>query len=538
MKKRDFLLLLVIFLIFIPNKIQAAGVPEYRALLIGNSIYWDGNSLSGPGNDILKMEEALKNSYFGEDNKSFSKIVKRRNIIKNGIINNIRVAYRGAKAEDVSYFYYSGHGDFDEKTKKSALVGVDGVNLGVDELERELRKIPGKIVIILDSCNSGGFIKKGKNTKPQKDGLDSSDSLEKLEEYNASIIDAFSNKRSKAYLTSDKYKVITASAMDEWAYELDYVDGWGIGGEFTRAFVTGNGYKGKFLADTNKDDKVSLDEIYKYTKARVNESSVQVYPVNDKYIIGSKFKKKAKETILWEEFYDVPIKKSWEIGFNLELDDKSWRDRVYILDSNKKKIPATLKKSLAGKGVLVSPEGKYKYGEEYTIIVEDNILAKNGLRHRNEVLVRFFTEKQAMDFKEVSLGLVKNGILHSHSYPFLGQALDKFFNLSSWEYFYSTDGHHLVEFTGGVLRDGEPGLVKLQFIVDLEDESFKLDYASFEDVPMSYDEFGKLVDLTYENYPIKRENDIKEVFSKKEEAGEEDLVLDKERKARLLKLNY
>src|SRR5699024_2063645 len=125
------------------------GNGDHRALLIGNSAYYDGNtSLEGPINDLIKMESTMRNNYFGDSNKPFKSIVVKKNQTSAGIIQSIQTVFKDAKANDVSYIYYSGHGYLSNYTGVSNLAGVDGSSLDVNELERALAMVPGKVVVI------------------------------------------------------------------------------------------------------------------------------------------------------------------------------------------------------------------------------------------------------------------------------------------------------------------------------------------------------------------------------------------------------
>lgn len=250
---------------------KSYGDPVYRALLIGNKEYQSGyESLEGTFNDLDRMESTLKNSYFGEKNSSFSSIVKEKDLTSREIVASIEKHLSDVKEGDITYFYYSGHGGKDH-LNRSSLVGVDRGFLSVDELERALNKIPGQKVVILDACNSGGFIAKG-------DMLGSSG----LDDFNEGVIEVFRSRLG--YLNRNGYKVITAANADESSYEIKYPDGWG--GEFTRKFTDGAGYK-SLLSDMDMDGDVTLSEIYRYTRANVRESRVQVFPSNDQFVIAS-----------------------------------------------------------------------------------------------------------------------------------------------------------------------------------------------------------------------------------------------------------
>lgn len=484
--------------------------------MIGNSDYRDNNSLIAPSNDLIKMENTLNRNYFGVDNKPFSSIVKKENLTKYEMINSIKDAFKDAKSEDISYFYYSGHGSFDFSNNTSYLVGVDGLGLSVHELESELRNIPGTIVIILDSCHSGGFINKGH----QLDSIDDFTDVDYIAEYNSSIIDIFAQKKSRSFLNDNKYKVITAASKYEYSYELGYTDGWGWGGEFTRAFVTGNGYNSKFLADGNYDNNVTLQEIYDYTESKVNKSNVQVWPLVDSFIVGSDFKSNSgQDVIVWNTFKDMPLNKIWNIKFNMELDGESWKDNIYILDSYKNVFPTSISKTYDGKGVSVDPINNYDYNAPYTIVIEDNILSQNGNKLKNKVLVYFFTEDMPVDDKYTCLDIVQNGYFFNYPYPSVQIAFENFFGNPSWEYFLSTDNEHVVEFNGDAFKNGVPGTVTIQFLINIEDESFSVNYAAFDNEPMAYEEFDGLLNAIYDHYfNPKTDLDIEGIFLDNEDS--------------------
>lgn len=396
MKRKKVLLGFIIILSILSiSVVIGAKDPTYRALMVGNSNYTMDDSLKGPANDLIKMENSLNNNYFGEKNKPFSSIDIKSDLTKSGMVNAIREAFADAKEGDISYFYYSGHGSFNQYNNTSYLIGVDSIGLSVHELEQELRDIPGKVIVILDSCHSGGFINKSGTLQPGTRKSNPKNSVDLTEEYNNSILDTFTKKRSRSYLLGDKYKVITAASKKEFSYEIPYTDGWGWGGEFTRAYVTGNGYNNKFLADSNYDNDISLNEIYNFTKEAVIESDVQVYPKNDEYIIGSKFSYASSgDNLFLDDIYDINVSDDWEIKFNKELDDDSWIGKAYILDSNGDKFPTSVAKSADGKRLIISSEEDYNYNDMYTIAIEKNIFSKLGFRHNDNVLVRFFTEKE------------------------------------------------------------------------------------------------------------------------------------------------
>lgn len=510
MKRKDllFIFLLILTTLIIPKEAFGASNTTYRALLIGNGNYGPYNSLTGPYNDVVKVESTLKNSFFGVDNTSFSSIAKRTDLTKNEMTRSINETFKDTKEGDISYIYFSGHGALDYNNV-SYIVGTDGVGLSVHDLEFELRNIPGTIVIILDSCHSGGFINKGLQTKSTGNVSD-----DYIEDFNQSVINIFSQKKTRSYLVDNKYKVLTASSKFETSVEIGYMDGWGWGGEFTRAFVTGNGYNKKFNADSDFNGETTLDELYYYTDSRMNHSNVQVWPSSDTFIIGSDFGHEGVgESTTWSLFKDIDLNKTWNIKFNMALDNDSWKDNIYMLDSNNSRFPINVSKKADGKNLTVIPLKNYNYNSKYTLIVDDNIYSNSGSKLINKVYIPFITKERAINHDDFCLRMVQDGHFFSHPYPSVRTAFDNFFGYPSWEYFYSTDGRDIVEFNGGAYKGNVLGIVTIQFTVDVGNESFEVNYAAFNSMPMYNIEFDGLLNTVYDYYLNYRDvTDIEDIF--------------------------
>jgi len=165
-------------------------------------------------------------------------------------------------------------------------------SISVDELESALSAIPGTKVVIIDTCNSGGFI--GKN-----EGENDFDN-DNLETFNNSLINTFLMGQSKGLLTTNQYKVLTSSHYNQFSIQSfsHPIDGdpYSL---FTAALCEGCGYNSfasPYPADDNLDNKVSLQEAYMYIKSWVEElnslyfntditQEVQVYPFDSDFII-------------------------------------------------------------------------------------------------------------------------------------------------------------------------------------------------------------------------------------------------------------
>lgn len=223
--------------------------PVYRAICIGNNKYTTANPLHGPVNDAQAMAATLgKYNY---------KSTKKADLTSSQILSSIDAALSGAASTDVSLFFYSGHGGFNGI--QGYLVGVDGSRLYFSTLATALNKIPGKVVVVLDCCYSGNSIAKGAFDPAR---------------FNQSAIDAFARVAAQSKdgeLRESKFLVLTAGTKGELTNDMP---GGGVfGGKFARAFVAGAGcsfpygnFSGKIPCDYNGDKKITLTEMYHYTR--------------------------------------------------------------------------------------------------------------------------------------------------------------------------------------------------------------------------------------------------------------------------------
>ncbi len=269
----------------------------YRALCVGVGDYIQGsdNDLSAPPYDVDRIRQILQQCRFGTSNTTFSNIgyLKDWQATKSNILQSISSTFSGADSNDISYFYFSGHGSWLGNTSYICPADITSFTdsaISVDELENSLSAIPGIKVVIIDACHSGGFIGKSMD--------ETIISKEKLESFNDEVINVFSQAQPKGLLTTNQYKVLTSCHYDQECMELapttpgDF-DPFGV---FTMALCEGCGYYGSYPADTNLDNMVSLQEAYLYVRNWVAEldaqlpsisltQDVQVYPNNSSFAI-------------------------------------------------------------------------------------------------------------------------------------------------------------------------------------------------------------------------------------------------------------
>ena len=290
---------------------------EYRALLVGvgdyiNSPDWypyaeEATDLLSPPYNVKMVKKTLKQCRFGSLNTEFISIenVMDTWATKLAILYGIKSSFAGADANDISYFYFNGHGtrDFDTSylcpTSASLdvflwlwLVTDTSSCISVDELESALSAVPGTKVVLLDCCRSGGFIGKGEDEVTSDDSVD----------FNNDVINVFSQSSSnKGNLATNKYIVLTTCASNQISYEhinVDIMDDEYILTEdpycyFTKFLCEGCGYNQvcPYPADSNIDTQVTLNEAYTYIKdqsstvSTLNETDVQIWPENSSFTI-------------------------------------------------------------------------------------------------------------------------------------------------------------------------------------------------------------------------------------------------------------
>jgi hypothetical protein len=249
----------------------------YRALCVGDNAYTSGASeLYGCVNDMNAMAGML-----GGLNNAFA-VTKLADGTSTQIVKAIRTLADGAKDGDVSLFSFSGHGN------TSGIFGVDGKPVTFSTLATELSKVPGRVIILLDCCQSGASIGKGADFDPDA--------------FNRAAIEAFSgytlgpgSGTRSGELRKSKFIVITAAYSSEYSYD-GYFDGPDYPqGAFTAALIKGMGctypngaYTGGTMpADANRNGRITLKELYDYAYRTAYDwagQSAQFYGADDEVL--------------------------------------------------------------------------------------------------------------------------------------------------------------------------------------------------------------------------------------------------------------
>ena len=301
-------------------------VGTYRALLIGNTYTGESNELPGCENDVDGMRTML-----GRMTATPYSVTVKKNIRAEEILSSISSTFGNASYNDVSLFYYSGHGanslgaDGNPTSYHAALVGTFQTYVSIARLKTELDKIPGKKVIIIDACHSGQFIARdGTMTQVSSSAFNSqvvnlfandeqlsgdvsrtavvlaADGSELLSEEAPAFID----RAGDTNFAKSGYYVITACRSEEKSVSTGY-DSNGDGkidryfGLFTYGLCYGNGWNlarnaaiSSMNADLNKDSKVTLYEAYVYAKVMAQShnpnQTAQIWPENSAFVLWGK----------------------------------------------------------------------------------------------------------------------------------------------------------------------------------------------------------------------------------------------------------
>lgn len=237
----------------------ASAVKRYRALLVGEQNYASTVADVRPGsaNSVTNIRSMLGElSYEGARFQVQTKLDGSRD----EIIAAIRSVFQEATEQDISLFYITCHGYY--KDGLSHLQMFDGSVLTAIELERELRKIPGTVMVIIDCCGSGGVIGAASNTENLLDG----------------ILSVFTGNVGGAAFSGSKYKVLASAALEQDSYRISFNQEaveTDMATVFARAFCEGLGWdigsvsRSAMRADVDFDGDVSLNEIFNYTSRRV-----------------------------------------------------------------------------------------------------------------------------------------------------------------------------------------------------------------------------------------------------------------------------
>ena len=279
---------------------------KYRALLIGEANFvsycWRNRG------DVALMENML-NSVRGLYGGRFS-ITKAYDLSRDQTLNAIASAFAGANENDVSLFFIATHGDTEsEGSEAGQLAMIPSGYLQMKDLANALLAVPGKVIVILESCGSGAPI------------YDEDD--DRLAALKANT-EAFGEAAARAFSSADpgvvvelkpsdldsngirtntgelrvenKFYVLTASAYQQESYGYEYGES-GSYNLFTKWLTEGVDTSGKMPADADGNGKLTLQELYAYISSVGDNTPiytsyfdfsyqhVQVYPAKSGFVL-------------------------------------------------------------------------------------------------------------------------------------------------------------------------------------------------------------------------------------------------------------
>ncbi len=251
--------------------------PVYRALVIGEQNYAGDVRIGGLNTaqgvaDMLRAQRIDGSGY---------EVRLQMDSTRRELIEGIEEAFAGAKQSDVSLIYINCHGAYENGTAYMRL--HDETRVTVRQLEQMLRGIPGKVIVILDFCQSGSFIGAGGE----------------FERFSGDAQRIFTGGTA---LTGGKYTVITSAAADQDSYRRSFARGDdedSTAAIMARSLCEGAGWdiiydrSVTLKADADRDKLITVQEIYEYTRRRVPHylegtgvtQTVYLYPQGDQTVI-------------------------------------------------------------------------------------------------------------------------------------------------------------------------------------------------------------------------------------------------------------
>ncbi|MBQ8655320.1 MAG: caspase family protein [Clostridia bacterium] len=232
-----------------------------RALLVGcdHFISRESTAPASAGN-VTRMAEALSGG-----SMNLETLITRKGDVNSvaELEGLIRAAFADADEQDVSYFYISTHGEWEQGMAAGdmTLLLSDGNHeegVTAAQLRAIFDTIPGVKVLILDACHSGAVI--GKGVHPPFENV----------------------------FAGENYKVLCSSggAEESWFWQAGEDEDMAVGaGYFSSALESALSVRGGYGADDNRDGVITLTELKRYLLANHGASTVRCYPEEDDFAV-------------------------------------------------------------------------------------------------------------------------------------------------------------------------------------------------------------------------------------------------------------
>ena len=258
---------------------------KYRALLVGEQRYPFGVNAERRGSEnSVNALAGLLNS--GRFERTRYEVRTEGDLSRAELIAAIREQFGAAVQGDTSLLYVTCHGNY--TGGMSFLELSDGSTLSARDLERELRRVRGDVVVLIDCCGSGGAI----------------GAASERVDFARGLTGAFSG----AAIRGSRYRVLCSAGLDEDSFRLAFNNDSGASvmtTVFARSLCDGAGWdidrnsRGTMGADRNYDGAITLDELAEYMSGRVDwyldlaseltgeryRQGVHLYPEGDPFVL-------------------------------------------------------------------------------------------------------------------------------------------------------------------------------------------------------------------------------------------------------------
>lgn len=255
---------------------------RYRALLVGEQNYASTVDELRPGSirSVESVESLLKTASFGGEGYRVTTLLDQS---RDEVIAGIRECFADARESDVSLLYITCHGFY--RAGMTFFVMSDGSVLSAGDLERELRKIPGDVVLLADCCGSGGLLGEASSAEDILDG----------------VTGVFRGMVGGPSFRGSKVRVIASALLDQDSYRISFSgEESDMATVFARALCEAAGWsmdrdaQSAMKADVNYDGEVTMQELSSYIARRVRwylglagdyVQNVQSYPDGDSFVV-------------------------------------------------------------------------------------------------------------------------------------------------------------------------------------------------------------------------------------------------------------
>ena len=234
---------------------------------------------------MLQVQETMLHSKFYGENIKKESIYFYSNKTKGQLKKYIPSVCKNNKENDITYIYIACHGGRDGKLYVST-----NEYFTPKELRNFLdNNVKGKVVLLIESCFSGSFITKSEYVEQDYKNNFSDNFINSFTTASSTI----TTKQTKSStLDASKYKIICSSDENEGSRGGNIslaTKYWNYGAGWNSEDIK----KCKLKADKNKDNKVTLYELYRYSykkvKAEKSTQHVCVYPKNSPFIVFGRF---------------------------------------------------------------------------------------------------------------------------------------------------------------------------------------------------------------------------------------------------------